>query len=728
MPFSWHNHSTVAFLDTIKARIGPKRQWLMPFLWVGVVGIIFILLYLIYLRTTLPDPETLVTRAVKESTKVYDRTGQVLLYDIYEGEKRTIVPWSDIPQTLKDATVAAEDNNFYQHRGVDFRGIIRALLRDIQSTSFSEGGSTITQQLVKNALLTNEKAVSRKIKEAMLSIEIERKFSKDEILWMYLNQIPYGSTAYGVEAASHLYFGKSAHDLDLNESAIIASIARAPSYYSPYGKHVDELIARHNFVLKRMRDLGYISDREYQDAINEKIVFKDQENKLIAPHFVLMARDELIKKYGEDRVSNGGFKIITTLDADLQKKAEELVAKYAAINKQRYKATNASLVAIDPKTGDVLALVGSADYFDTANEGNFNVATAQRQPGSSFKPFAYATAFAKGYTDSTILLDTRTEFNPRCSPEGTQLRDRYGSQCYHPLNYDLKYHGAVTMRQALQNSLNVPSVETLYLASIDDTVATARKMGITTLKDSSQYGLALVLGGAEVRLVDITSAYGVFGNDGIRNPWELIQRVELGDGSVLDEKKDDPQRVLDPQVARLMSDVLSDNNARIPEFGPNSALYFPGYQIAAKTGTTQDNRDGWVIGYSTGIAVGVWTGNNNNSSMTRVGAGISAAGPLWHAFMAEAIKKIPPDHFIPPDPVHIDKIMLNGNYVYNGEIHTILYYVDRNNPRGAFPSNPAGDPQFPNWEWAAQHSFQYIPPQPAPTLGVTPLPTPLPSP
>jgi len=700
----------------------------MPFIWFGVICTILALMYVIYLRTTLPDPETLATRAVKESTKVYDRTGEIVLYDIFVGEKRTIVPWNDIPQTLRDATVVAEDANFYNHRGVDFRGIIRAVLRDIQSTSFGEGGSTITQQLVKNAILTNEKRVSRKIREIMLSIEIERKFSKDEILWMYLNQIPYGSTAYGVEAASRLYFGKPVSELTLNETAIIAAIPKAPTYYSPYGTHIEELLQRKNSILKRMYDLDYITENQYNQALEEKMVFKAQEDRLIAPHFVLMAREELIKRFGEERVSSGGFKIITTLDADFQKKAEELVTKYAAINKQRYRANNAALVALDPNNGEVLALVGSVDYFDTANEGNFNVATAQRQPGSAFKPFAYATAFDKGYPDTSILLDARTEFNPRCSPDGSQSRDRFGSACYHPGNYDLRFHGAVTMRQGLQNSFNIASVQTLHLAGINDTVDTARKMGITTLRESPPYGLALVLGGAEVRLVDITSAYGVFANDGIRNPWTLIKRIELGDGTIIEEKEDNPERVIDEQVARLMNDVLSDNNARIPTFGPNSSLYFPGRQIAAKTGTTQENRDGWLIGYSTGVAVGVWTGNNNNTPMTQAGAGISAAGPLWHAFMEETFKKITPENFPPPNPITSDKVMLNGTYVYNGQIHNILYYVDRNNPLGPIPQNPAADPQFANWEWSAQRYFQVTIPQPTPGPVDTPFPSPTPTP
>ncbi len=707
-------YSQVTFFERLQIAVKKHRAWAMPILWIAVIGCIGLLLYLIYLRTTLPDPETIVTRQIKESTKVYDRTGEILLYDIYDNEKRTIISWNEIPQTVKDATISSEDSKFYEHRGIDFRGIVRALIRDIQNTEFAEGGSTITQQLVKNALLGGQKKISRKLREVMLSVEIERRFSKDEILWMYLNQIPYGSTAYGIEAASQLYFGKKAETLTLNESAILAAMIQAPSFYSPYGKNVEALMQRKDGVLRRMEELGHITKEQHEAALKETVTFTPQQNKLVAPHFVIMARDELIKKYGEERVSSGGFKIITTLDAELQKKAEELVSKYAKINKTRYRASNAALVAIDPKNGDVLALVGSSDYFDTANEGNFNVATASRQPGSAFKPFAYATALQKGYTDSTVLFDIRTEFNPRCSPTGTQTRDRFGSACYHPNNYDLRFHGAVNLRQSLAQSLNITSVKTLYLAGIEDTVTTAKNMGITTLREDPPYGLALVLGGAEVRLVDIVSAYGVFANDGIRNPWELIQRVELGDGSIFEEKEDNPTRVLEEQVARLMNDILSDNNARAPVFGPSSPLYFPGREVAAKTGTTQNNRDAWVIGYAPNIAVGVWTGNNNNTSMTQAGAGISAAGPLWHEFMASALSKLPRESFSRPNPTNVDKVMLNGTYVLNNEIHSILYYVTRSNPRGAFPSNPSADLQFANWEWAAQHNFQFVPPVPTP--------------
>lgn len=680
--------------------------------WISVLGAIFLLSYFLFLERTLPDPETIATRKIGESTKIFDKTGQVLLYDIHGEQKRTIVPWEQIPANIKNATLASEDNSFYSHKGFDIRGIFRAFFNNLINLKLSQGGSTITQQLVKNALLGQEKTFSRKIKEIILSIEIERHFSKDQIFWMYLNQIPYGSNAYGVEAASETFFGKKAAELTLGESATLAALIRATTYYSPYGSHVDELLARKDVILLKMKDLGYINDSDYASAIKEKITFVPLLEKIPAPHFVIMVKEYLTKKYGEDMVENGGLNIITTLDAKFQSMAEESVSKYAAINKEKYKAGNAALVAIDPKTGDVLALVGSKDYYNIADEGNFNVATANRQPGSSFKPFAYAVAIYKGYPDSTIIFDLKTEFNPNCTPDGLQTKDQYGIDCYHPQNYDGMFRGPVTIRQGLSQSLNVPSVKVLYLGGVSDTLDLAEKMGITTLSDRSRFGLSLVLGGAEVRLVDLTSAYGVFANDGIRNPWSIINKVETSDGQILEEKQENQTRAVDSQVARVINDILSDNSARAPVFGYSSPLYIPGYNVAAKTGTTQENRDAWVVGYSPSLAVGVWTGNNNNESMTKQGAGISAAGPMWNHFMSQVLPLLPNENFENPTPSNVNKPMLDGNYIYkkdngsNQEIHNILYYVDRNNPLGPFPSDPTKDPQFNNWEWPVLKNYQ----------------------
>ncbi len=576
--------------------------------WFFVIGSILFLSYFIYLQRTLPDPESIISRKVGESTKIYDRTGEILLYDIHGEEKRTIVPWDQIPDFAKKATLASEDSDFYKHRGIDFQGVVRALLENLRKGGISQGGSTITQQLVKKALLGDERTFSRKIKEIILTIEIERKFSKDQIFWMYLNQIPYGSNAYGIESASKTFFNKSAKDLTLNESALLAALPKAPTYYSPYGSHTDDLMARKNHILRRMADLGFIAQEEYIDAKDGKISFSSGIEKINAPHFVIMVKEYLVSKYGESSIENDGLKVITTLDADLQTIAEETVSKYSEINKERYKAGNAALVAVDPKSGDILTLVGSSNYFDIANEGNFNVAIARRQPGSAFKPFAYAVAFKKGYPDSTVLFDRKTEFNPYCQPDRDEsiTKDEFGLDCYSPNNYDGRFRGPVTMRSGLAQSLNVPSVKTLYLAGIEDTIKLAESMGITTLEDRARFGLSLVLGGAEVKLVDLVSAYGVLANDGLRTPWTFIKRIESTNREILEESKPAPERVLDPQTARLVTDVLSDNNARAPIFGYSNPLYIAGREVAAKTGTTQENRDAWVIGYTPSLAAGVW--------------------------------------------------------------------------------------------------------------------------
>lgn len=710
----WHD-GAMKFLAgrVFKFRKPKARQVWLAILWVVVVGSICVFSLFIYLQRTLPDPAAIAIRKVSESTKIYDRTGQVLLYDIHGEEKRTIISWDQIPANLKNATLAAEDASFYTHGGFDVRGILRSLYVDLTTLNFSQGGSTITQQLVKQALLGSQKTPLRKIEELMLAVEIERQFSKDQIFWMYLNQIPYGSNAYGSESAAKTFFGKNASQLSLSESATLAALPQAPSYYSPYGNHVPDLITRRNTILGRMKDLGFISDSDYQSAIKDKPSFHTSTESITAPHFVIMVKDYLAKKYGESAIENGGFKVITTLDSNLQSKAEASVTKYAAINKTKYKASNAALVSVSPKNGDVLALVGSVDYFDVANQGNFDVAIdgTGRQPGSSFKPFAYAVAFQKGYPDSTTVFDFKTEFNPSCPPDSSQDKDQYGLGCYHPRNYDGIFRGPVTLRQGLQQSLNIPSVKTLYLAGVPATIELAQQMGITTLTEPERYGLSLVLGGAEVHPIDLVSAYSVFANDGIRNPYRIIKEVDDVNGNVLEQAQDNPQRVLDAQTARLIDDVLSDNAARAPEFGYNSSLYIPGYDVAAKTGTTQDNRDGWLVGFSPSIATVVWTGNNDNSSMTQAGAGISAAGPMWHEYMLQALATFPHESFPDPNPVSSDKIMLNGTYTYTPsdggapQYHEILYYVNKDDPTGSIPSNPGNDPQFANWDWSVNQTY-----------------------
>jgi len=666
-----------------------------------VIGFISLVIIFIFLVRDIPDPNTIITRKVSESTKIYDGKKETILYDVHDKEKRTIVPWENISDSIKHATLAIEDPDFYKHQGIDLRGIARAFFENIKNLQTNQGGSTITQQLVKNALVGTEKTYTRKIKEIVLAIEIERRFSKDEIFWMYLNQIPYGSNVYGIEAASNNYFGTSAQNLTNSQAAILASMLQAPTFYSPYGNHVDALIGRQQYALKRMFEFGYISENDYKESLNEKTDFKKPTQKIIAPHFVFMVREYLINQYGEQMVENGGLKVTTTLDLDLQNIAEEIIYKKAKTNETTYNAKNAALVSIDPKTGHIKALVGSKNYFDIENQGNFNVATASRQPGSSFKPFAYATAIKNGFTDSTVVFDLKTEFSPRCSSDASST----SSLCYNPNNYDSRFRGPVTLRQALQGSLNIPAVKVLYLAGIDNTINTATSMGITTLNDRDRYGLALVLGGAEVKLVDMVSAYGVFANEGIRDPSSFILKVEDSEGNVLEEWKQKEERVLDTQVARIMNNMLSDNEARSYMFGSNSSLYIPGRPVAAKTGTTQNNRDAWLIGYTPSLVTGVWIGNNDNTKMNSRAIGGSVAGPIWNEFMRKALDKTPVENFTPPELEENNKIMLDGHYGSIPNVHTLLYYVDKNNPKGPYPSNPYSDPMFANWEAAIRRVY-----------------------
>jgi penicillin-binding protein 1C len=686
----------------------------------------FIFLWLANFR--LPDFNSFDERKVSSSTKIYDRTGKVLLYDVHQGVRRTTVPWSDISVYAKNATVAIEDSEFYQHKGIKPTAILRAILVNIFSGGYSQGGSTITQQVVKNAILTPNKSISRKLKEWVLSLKLEQIMSKEEILSLYLNEAPYGGTVYGIEEASKLYFGVSAKDLTLNQAAYLAALPQAPTFYSPYGNNREKLETRKNYVLKRMFDLGFINQGEYASAKEETAVFlPGSDNNSKAMHFVFFVREYLEQKYGLDMLESGGLKIITTLDYNLQAKAEDIVKKTAPKNEKNFNATNASMVAIDPRTGQILVMVGSRDYFDKEIDGNFNVAIAHRQPGSSFKPFVYATAFGKGYTPETILFDVKTEFQTTCTADGKPLYGTKAKDCYQPKNFDDKYLGPMTIKDALAQSRNIPAIKALYLAGIPDSLATARAMGIKSLSsDPNQYGLTLVLGGGEVSLLDMTSAYSVFANNGVRNPYQSILRVEDMQGQVLEEFRDTGSTAIPKDIALQISDILSDNKARAPEFGEHSALYVEGRgDVASKTGTTNDYRDAWILGYTPSLAVGVWAGNNDNSPMQKKIAGFIVA-PMWHEFMVFALSSSTPEHFEKPKPVDgtlkpvlrgiwqggetfiVDKISggLATEFTPNEtkeervikDAHSILYWVSKNDPLGPKPGNPDNDPQFRLWE------------------------------
>lgn len=698
----------------------------------------------------LPRPERITERAVVESTKIYDRTGKVLLYEIHGEEKRTIIPLSEIPPRINRATLAAEDINFYQHGALDFKGILRALFKNVVRGDITQGGSTITQQLVKNSILTGERTLTRKLKEVVLALLLETKYSKDEIFALYLNQIPYGSNAYGIAAAAQTYFAKTPAELSLAEAATLAALPRAPTYYSPHGSHKEELLKRKNWILGRMAEAGFISSADKDRALRERLSFAPPRQSIRAPHFVMYVREYLNDKYGEEFVERGGLKVTTTLDWQLQEEAEKIIKEGAEKNEGLVKAANAALVALDPQTGEILSMVGSKDYLaspypDECAPGincrfdpHVNVTTRPRQPGSAFKPFVYATAFKKGYTPETVLFDVPTEFNPLCNPDGSPgPAVKEEKDCYHPQNYDETFRGPVSLRQAIAQSLNLPSVKLLYLAGVTDSIKTAQDLGITTLTEPDRYGLSLVLGGAEVTLLEMTSAFGVFAQDGVLRPKTAILRIENSRGTILEEKKESSLPVLDTEVARTINDVLSDNDARVPVFNQYSSLYFPGRRVAAKTGTTQDSRDAWVIGYAPSIAVGVWVGNNDNSPMQRSSLSVMVAGPLWHQFLVSALNSRPPEEFTPPASRTSEKPVLRGNYrsgpvikidkisrklatAYTpvelieemgaGEIESILTLIKKEDPAGPPPDDPTTDPQYKNWsagirQWLDLHKL-----------------------
>ena len=703
-----------------------KSSKVGDFIIAGIALVFLLTGILIFWASSLqvPDLNSFNERRVSQSAKIYDRTGEVLLYNLGENTKRTLISGEKISRNIKNASVAIEDAEFYQHNGIRISSIIRAIFINTLSFGFSQGGSTITQQVVKNSLLTSEKKISRKIKEWILSVKLEQIASKEQILEIYLNESPYGGTIYGVEEASLAFFGKHAEETSLGEAAYLAAIPQAPTYYSPYGNHKEALDKRKDLVLSKMLDNKFITKDEFEKAKNEKVAFLPQgDTSIKAPHFVFWVREYLEQKYGRESLENDGLKITTTIDFKTQSKAEEIVKKFALENKIKFNAENAAIVAIDPKTGQILTLVGSRDYFDKNIDGNFNVAIAKRQPGSAFKPFVYATAFKKGYTPDTVLFDLKTQFSTFCEPWNFSKE----SPCFSPDNYDNVFRGPVSLRDALAQSMNVPSVKTLYLAGIKDSLETSKDMGITTLEDKDRYGLTLVLGGGEVTLLDLVSAYGVFGNDGVRNSYTSILKVENGRGEILEEFNPSPRSVLDSNIARTISAVLSDNKARSPAFGESSYLYFPNREVAAKTGTTNDYKDAWIVGYTPSIAVGAWAGNNDNSPMEKKVAGFIVA-PMWNAFMKDALESLPNEPLPKADQTDKTKIrpilrgLWQGGVVYvidkfSGNlattltpndareeravknIHSILYWVDKNNPNGEIPPNPSDDPQFKLWEY-----------------------------
>ncbi|MFA5099126.1 MAG: PBP1A family penicillin-binding protein [Candidatus Paceibacterota bacterium] len=662
----------------------------------------------------LPNPEEFIDGQITQSTKIYDRTGEVLLYEIHGDQKRTVIPFSDIPQYAREATLAMEDQNFYEHAAMDIKGTIRAFIADVMSGDMSQGGSTITQQLAKNTFLTPEKTITRKIKELILANWIEDRYTKDKILELYLNQIPYGTNAYGIESASQTYFNKTAKDLSLAESATLAAMLQAPSYYSPWGTHVKELINRKDYALEQMEKLGFIDKQQKESAQKEQLNFTSQNIGTIkAPHFVMMVKDYLSQKYGDDTMEKGGLKVITTLDWKLQQAAETAVETGATKNTELYQGKNAALVAQDPKTGQILALVGSKSWYDDSIDGKFNAAVqGLRQPGSSFKPFAYVTAFEKGYSPNSVVFDLPTEFSSY-TDQCPLININYNNDnplCFHPQNFDGDFRGPINLRNSLAQSINISAVKVLYLAGLNNVIETAKNFGISTLTDPGRYGLSLVLGGGEVKLIDMVEAYSVFSQEGIKHNQSIILEVDNAKGDVLEKYLDQATRIIDQQYPKLINNILSDNDARAGLFqGSLSLTVFPGRDVALKTGTTNDYKDAWTLGYTPSLVVGVWAGNNDNAAMQKHAGSILAAVPIWSEFMNAALQNYPMEFFNKPDDVQESKPMMNGEYVVNGQIHDILYYVDKNNPTGPQPLNPEFDSQYWNWELPIKNWWQNLP-------------------
>lgn len=683
-----------------------KHKFFQEFLLIIIsFGIFAFALVTIWISTIqLPDFNNFENRYVANSTKIYDRTGKIVLYNIHDNIKRTEIPFSEMGTYIKQATISIEDSHFYEHYGFRPTSFIRAVIANITSGGYSQGGSTIDQQVVKNALLSREKTINRKLKEIILSLKLDHEVPKDTILQIYLNESPYGGTIYGVEEASLTYFNKHVKDITLTEAAYLAALPQSPTYYSPYGKHVDLLEKRKNLVLERMFDLGYIS-KEQKDASQKETVYfeKDLSNSGKALHFVMYVREYLEQKYGDDVVQNGGLKVITTIDYDLQKKLEDIVKEGALENEKKFNAKNAALVAIDPRTGQITAMVGSRDFFDTEIPGQFNITTASRQPGSSIKPIVYSAAFTLGYTPETILFDVSTQFSSLCDAYGNPLKPTTSkSVCYMPEDYDGKFRGPISLRDALAQSLNIPAVKLLYLTGLNNAVSLAQEMGLSTITDPARYGLSMVLGGGEVTLLELTNAYGVFANNGIYNKPQGILEVRDVDNTILEKFSSQEKEVLSESVTALISSILSDQVAKIPAYGVNSPLSFGDRPVATKTGTTNDYRDVWVIGYTPSVVVGMWGGNNDNTPIDKKVAGLVLA-PIWHKAMAVAIGTSSVEYFPDPLPNTSSKPILKGVYCSSGGVHTILNSVIKNNPDGPYPTNPTNDSQYNLWETGIQN-------------------------
>lgn len=707
--------------STLKVQKKKKKikRWLKT---IGVIalaligtGIIAGVAVFAWIAKDLPDVSKISDRMIADSTKIYDKTGTVLLYEAGKDAKRTSITYEEIPDRVKWATLDLEDKNFYSHPGFDWTGIVRSVYINLV-TGKHVGGSTLTQQFIKQTIVGSEKTYTRKLKELILSMELERKYTKDEILTMYLNQIGYGGINYGIAAAADTYYGKKLADLSLSEAATLASIPQLPTYYI---NNLDDLKIRRNYCLDSMVEQKHATKEEAEAAKADPIELKKSVVYKKAPHFVDYVISQLEDDFGSTFLDQG-LKVITSLDWDKQQLAEQVITDHMD-SIRNYGGSNAALVNIDAKTGQVLAMVGSYDYYAEDYDGQFNVATNGRQPGSSFKPFVYYTAFTKGYTPDTTIFDLTTTFPT-------------DSGGYTPHNYSGGTAGPMKMKSALANSLNIPAVKTLYLAGIDKVLDVADSLGYTTFADRSRFGLALVLGGGEVKLIEHTSAFATLAREGVRHPISTIVKVEDKNGASLYEWKNEESQVLDQASTQRINQVLSDSSLRPSYF---SKLSIKGHTVAAKTGTTQEWHDGWTMGYTPSFAVGVWVGNNDNTAMSSSADGSVVAAPIWNDYFTQILEGLPDESFNEPPPINTTKPVLWGavgttvkkkvdkitgkiipdecvdsypkEYIEEREFkeaHEILYYVNKDDPNGPAPTNPADDPMFSAWEgpvqaWAA---------------------------
>lgn len=741
---------------------------LIKYLFFAFIAGLFVVagMFLWYSRD-LPTPGTLVNSKYKDATRIYDRN-HVLLYSVYQNDNRTYVGLSTIPKQLQEATIATEDKDFYSNSGFSATGMLRAV-KNMALGGSLQSGSTITQQLVKNVLLTDQQTISRKIKEIVLSIQVGQKYSKSQILEMYLNNIPYGGTAIGVEAAAELYFGKNVQDLDLGQCAFLAGLPQSPTLYSPFSG-TKYYLDRTQEVLNAMVSNGYITQSQANSAYTEikNYQFSDNNTNIKAPYFVEHVRELLDQKFGDAMVANGGLQVTTSLDYSLQQKAENIVQ--SEINSLKaYHVGNGAAIVTDPKNGEILAFVGGKNYFgnplptgckagvNCVFEPDVDVALSNRQPGSSLKPVIYSVAFEHGYTPATAVMDVQTNFKATASDPD-----------YIPVNYDGKYHGLIQLRFALGNSLNIPAVKTLARVGIQPVMQQAYNMGINnwqpTPSNLASVGLSLVLGGRETTLLDETTTYGVFANEGIRQDPQAILKVTDSQGNVLYQyQPTQGPRVLPANISFLIYSILSDNNARTMEFGPNSWLVVPNYTVAVKTGTTDEKRDNWTIGYTPNYVVGVWVGNDDNEVMNQaISSGETGASPIWEKIMAATLKGKPDVEEPKPSDVVAEQIdAFAGGLPYPGQPTRSEYFINGTQPTAQSPvyqskngqnyivfqeNDPVSTDGVNRWQqgidaWVQQtypNNPMYNPPSdvigqaegqgsgtPAPTQSATPTPTPV---